>query len=254
MIPRLIEVGPLTFHTYGLIMGSAILTGWYVAKKRASLYKIKEEIFDGWTVFIPITLGIISARLYHVFDYWYLYKTDLFQIIQLQKGGLGIWGGIAGGIIGVLIFCRIKKIKFLKVLDLLAPSVALGQAIGRFGNFVNQEGFGPPTNLPWAVFISPENRPPQYLLTSQFHPTFFYEAILDLIIFLSLIYLSKVYKRTGQTFALYLIFYSTVRFFIEFLRMDTWTIGTIKIAQLISIVGFTVGAWLFLRGRRGWPS
>ena len=134
-------------------------------------------------------------------------------------------------------------------LDLAAPSILLAQAIGRFGNYINQEGFGPPTNLPWAVYIDPQNRPTQYLLYSRFHPTFFYEAVLNLVFFLMLLLVSRSLKK-GQTFALYLIFYSAARSIAEIWRIDTWTVDGVKIAYLFSAGAFICGvALFFLRSR-----
>ncbi len=244
MIPKTVELGFFTFHTYGLILAISTLAGWYVAKKRSHLYKIKQEILEDWILIIPLATALAGARLYHVLDYWSVYKSNPGNILLIQNGGLGIWGWLIGMIFGIYLVCSVKKIKVLPVLDLIAPSIALGQAIGRIANWVNQEGFGPPTNLPWKVYINPENRPEKYLLTNHFHPTFFYEAILSLLSFLLLIYFYKFFKKPGQIFALYLIFYSTIRFFMEFYRIDTWAIGELKIAQVVAVIGMLVGTTL----------
>lgn len=241
MIPKIIEIGPLTFHIYGLIIGIAALTGWYVTKSRAHYYKIDKKIFDDWVLIIPLLTSIIGARLYHVLDYWSIYSKNPIDIIKIQNGGLGIWGAIAGGIVAIYYICKAKNINFLRTLDLVAPSMALAQAIGRLGNWINQEGFGPPTTLPWKVYIEPQNRPYQYILTNYFHPTFFYEAALNLVVFVLLICLGKKFNKPGQIFAFYLIFYSTARFFLEFLRLDTWTIGAVKIAQILSAISIIAG-------------
>ncbi len=249
MIPKTIEIGPATIHTYGLVIALAVLVGWYVAKKRAHLYKIDIKIFDSWILAIPLLVGIIGARLYHVLDYWSTYSKEPMMIIQIQNGGLGIWGALIGVFIGFLYVSRVKKIKFSNVLDLAAPSMAVGQAIGRIGNWVNQEGFGQPTNMPWKVYIDPQNRPSQYLLAPYFHPTFFYEAALNLFIFITLMYFSKRLKKPGQIFALYLILYGTVRFSLEFYRMDTWQFANIKVAQLLSIIAVSLGLFQ-LKGKK----
>ncbi|MBI2034806.1 MAG: prolipoprotein diacylglyceryl transferase [Candidatus Levybacteria bacterium] len=145
-----------------------------------------------------------------------------------------------------------KRLNIWSILDLAAPSILLGQTIGRIGNYINQEGFGPPTSAPWGVFIDPQNRPTQYVLYTRFHPTFFYEALLDAIFFILLIYLSKRLNVSGQLFAFYLIFYSLARFITEFWRIDTATIGEIKVAHVISIFAFMIGLLLFsTRKRRG---
>src|SRR3990167_5170542 len=218
MIPRSIDIGPFSIHLYGLIIAFAIFCGWYLAQKRAKIYKIPQKIFDDPVLLIPLVLSIAGARLYHVLDLWSYYGKNLVDIIKIQNGGLGIWGGILGMILGFLIVSKVKKLDLLKSLDLAAPSIILGQAIGRFGNYINHEGFGPPTNLPWWVSIAPQNRPEQYFLYTRFHPTFFYEAVLNLIFFILLLYLTGKVKIKGQIFALYLIFYSVARSISEFWR------------------------------------
>ena len=245
MIPRSIEIGPLSFHLYGLIIAFAIFCGWYLAKKRAKIYRIPQKIFDDPILLIPLALSIIGARAYHVLDYWSYYSQNLIAVFYLANGGLGIWGGILGMLLGFLIVAKVKNLDLLKILDLAAPSDILGQAIGRFGNYVNQEGFGPPTNLPWGVFIDPQNRPTQYLLYTRFHPTFFYEVFLNLIFFILLLYLAGKLKVKGQIFALYLVFYSVARFITEFWRIDTWVIDGIKISYLFSVCAFIFGVMLF---------
>lgn len=247
MLPPGIDIGPFTIHLYGFIIALSIYAGYALAKKRAYLYKIPKSLFDEPLLILPLFLSIAGARLYHVLDYWSVYSQNLISIFFVQNGGLGIWGALGGVVLGFYIFAKIRKLNFLTVLDLLAPSLLLGQAIGRIGNYINQEGFGPPTNLPWGVHIRPENRPLQYLNQSHFHPTFFYEAILDLIFFVVLLYLAKKLKIRGQVFALYLILYSLGRFIIEFWRIDTATVGQIKIAHVLSIAAFILGAILFLK-------
>lgn len=254
MLPKVINLGPLTLHLYGLIIAIAVFLGWLLAKKRAYLYKIPQALFDDPVLIIPLFLAIVGARVYHVADYWEIYSKNLPSIFAIQNGGLGIWGSLIGILAGFWIVAKVKKLDLLSILDLAAPSILLGQSIGRFGNFINQEAFGPPTSAPWGVYISPENRPAQFLSSSHFHPTFFYEAALDFIFFIILLYLSKksIVKDqmsivNGQLFALYLIFYSTGRFIAEFWRIDTATIGTIKIAHVLAIATFVFGAWLFVK-------
>lgn len=249
MIPKAIEIGPLAVHLYGIIIALAIFTGWLVAKKRAHLYQIPKALFDDPILLVPLILAIVGARLYHVFDYWDFYFHNPLSAVNIQNGGLGIWGGLFGAFIGFLIVAKVKKLQFWSVLDLASPALILGQAIGRFGNFVNQEAFGPPTNLPWGIFIRPENRPAEFASSTHFHPTFFYEAILDAIFFVILIYLSKpstvnrqqTTTKPGQTFALYLILYSIGRFIVEFWRIDTATIENFKVAHVLSIIAFILG-------------
>ncbi|MCR4277778.1 MAG: prolipoprotein diacylglyceryl transferase [Candidatus Curtissbacteria bacterium] len=295
MIPRSFEIGPLTLHLYGLVIALSILAGWALAKNRAHLYKIPKSLFDEPMLLTPLILGLIGARLYHVLDLWSHYSQNPSEILKIANGGLGIWGGLFGILVGFVLIAKIKKVKILSLLDLIAPSLMLSQSIGRFGNFINQEAFGPPTTLPWGVYIEPANRPIQYMEFSRFHPTFFYEAALDLLFFFILLYLSKpssshslpsssrtrgsrfsiwssislrpfltvsVVERSrmtiektlglnlkvpGQTFALYLILYAIGRFTVEFVRIDTWTISQIKVAQILAAVTILIGIFTFFR-------
>ena len=249
MLPRSIDLGPVSIHLYGLIIAIAVYAGWHLAKKRAHSYKIPTKIFDDPILLIPLVLSIIGARFYHVADNWQIYSTDPVTILYIANGGLGIWGAILGLFLGFAIVARVRKIDLLSTLDLAAPSILLGQAIGRFGNYINQEGFGPPTNAPWGVFIEKQYRPTEFLSSAHFHPTFFYEAVLDFIFFLILLKIAPNLKKKGQVFALYLIFYSVSRFISEFWRIDTWTVGTIKIAQVLSVLTFITGFLLFLRNK-----
>lgn len=249
MFPNSFSVGPFTLHFYGLIIAFASIAGWYIAKGRAHLYKIPLKLFDDPILFLPIILGIASARAYHVVDYWEIYSQNLPSIFAIQNGGLGIWGGLTGVFVGFWLVAKIRKINFLSIMDLISPSLILGQAIGRLGNYFNQEGFGPPTNLPWGVFIDPIQRPLQYQSSTRFHPTFFYEAVIDFMVFLLLIKLSKKLTNPGQIFGLYLLFYSAGRFAVEFLRIDTATIGYIKVAQVLSIAVAMTGVY-FLKFRK----
>lgn len=242
-----IQIGFFTFHLYGIIIAIAIYLGYALAKRRAALYKIPKKIFDDPLLLVPLTLAIIGARAYHVLDYWSLYSKRPVEILYIANGGLGILGAIAGAVFGFWLVCKIRKLNFLSVLDLVSPSLLLGQAIGRLGNYVNQEGFGPPTNKLWGVYISPDHRPYQFANFNYFHPTFFYEAVIDLIFFVLILSLASRFKKRGQVFALYLMLYSTGRFAVEFWRIDTWMISGLKIAHLISIVAFLVGAYLLTR-------
>ena len=244
-MPREVDFGPLTIHFYGLVIAIAIFIGWFLARKRAYLYKIPQKIFDDPILIIPLVLAIIGARFYHVLDYWDYYSNNPNQIHAIWNGGLGIWGALVGIFIGFFIVVKLKKLNVLDVLDVASPSILLGQALGRFANFINQEGFGPPTEKPWGIFIDQLHRPAEFINSTHFHPTFFYEAIINFIFFIILLIISQRLKR-GQVFSLYLVFYASGRFIVEFWRIDTWIIGSVKVAQVLAILAFLLGIWLFV--------
>src|SRR3989344_1066842 len=202
MIVAQIKIGFLTIHLYGLIIAVSIYAGYLLAKRRFSAYRIPRKIFDDPILLLPLVLAIVGARLYHVLDYWLVYSQRPIEIFYITSGGLGIWGAIAGAVLGFWFVAKVRNLNFLSTLDLASPSLLLGQAIGRIGNYVNQEGFGPPTSLPWGVYINPDRRPAIYSQYNFFHPTFFYEAFIDLIFFVLILSLASRLKKRGQAFAL----------------------------------------------------
>ena len=237
----MIQVGPIPLHLYGLTIAIALWIAFKLVKNRAALYGLDtSDVEDLFILMAPLVL--IGARLYHVLDKWGYYSQNLGEIPALWHGGLGIFGALFGGFLGVIIFAKIKNLKPINFFDLLAPPVALAQSIGRLGNFANQEAFGPPTNLPWGVSIRSENRPEMWINYSKFHPTFFYESILLLGISLILFYFER-YKgrKNGQITALYCILYCTSRLTTEFYRFDTAVIGPLKTAQVLSILLIIIG-------------
>ena len=236
-------------NLYGLLISLSILCCILVVH---SLIKNEdEEIFWG-VAFWTIVSGIIGARIYHVLSNFQFYLNNPVIILEVWNGGLGIWGAIIGGLIGATIFLKNKNQKILYWLDLMAVVLPLGQAIGRWGNFFNQEIFGRPTNLPWGIYINPQNRPPQFASFQRFHPLFLYESVLNLILF-GILFLSfvcrvpqtggvpqKKYREkspAGVFTALYFGSYSIIRFFLEYLRINPWTIADLNVSQCVSILG-----------------
>jgi phosphatidylglycerol:prolipoprotein diacylglycerol transferase len=207
---------------------------------------------------------MIGARLYHVFSNpeggmvgWDYYREHPVEILYVWQGGLGIYGAIVGGLLGVLLYAWRAGLRPLRWLDYGAPGLALGQAVGRWGNFVNQELYGPPTDLPWGLTIDPAHRivpyndlekyPPDTL----FHPTFLYESLWCLLLFGGLAVVAQRFKprlKDGDIFFGYLIGYPLGRFFLEYLRPDAWMIGPIAAAQLFALIGVVgAGATLIVR-------
>src|ERR671917_74049 len=201
-----------------------------------------------------IALGIVVARAYHVITDYDLYRGDPFPaVFAVWNGGLGIYGGVVGGFLGLLIFARIRGISPWVFADAVAPGLVLAQAIGRWGNYFNQELFGRPSELPWAIRIAPENRPTGYADAATFHPTFLYESIWDVVVCLILLWVARRFAdrlKDGDLFVLYVSLYSFGRFFVEALRVDPAFLigGTIRGNPLVSSVlalGFAM--ILFLR-------
>ena len=183
-----------------------------------------------------VPLAVIGARLYYVLFKLEYYLRNPRLILAIWEGGLAIHGAIIVSIIVAIIFAKVKKINFLSFADIAAPALILGQAIGRWGNYVNQEAYGSETNLPWAIYVDGAYR----------HPTFLYESIWNLVVFGALVYLlRKASLKPGSIFSLYLAGYSLGRVFIEGLRTDSLMLGPFRVAQLISGAFILVGILLF---------
>ena len=207
--------------------------------------------------------AVIGARIWHIFTpppsmvaqgittQWYL--THPLDMINIRNGGLGIPGAIIGGALAMWVYCRNKKISFMNLADTVIPGVALAQAIGRWGNFFNQEVYGLPTNLPWKMYIDPAHRVPGYQNYDYFHPLFLYESLWNLLNMAILLWVARRFEkwlRPGDIFFMYMIMYSIGRFGLEFLRLDASQVGGINFNQtFVVIVALVAGLFLFLDHR-----
>jgi phosphatidylglycerol:prolipoprotein diacylglycerol transferase len=248
MNPVAFTIGPVSVYWYGIFIVTAAMVGGWVATIEARRRGLDpDEVWNG--LIVALILGIVGARLYHVFSSplggsvgWSYYRQNPLAIFKIWEGGLGIYGAIVGGVLGVLLFCWIRKLKPLEWLDVGAPGLAIAQVIGRWGNFVNQELYGPPTDLPWGITIVPENRYLEYRSLppeTRFHPVFLYESLWSLLGFALLMWVGRRFKdrlRKGGIFLLYLIWYPLGRFFIEFLRPDAWMLGPLAAAQVFALI------------------
>ena len=215
---------------YGILMASGMIIGTLLAIKEGKRVGIKEDdILDLAIVAIPS--GLIGARLYYVIFNWDYYSQNISQILNFRGGGMAIHGALIGGILAGYLFSRYKKMSFFKLADTVIIGVPLAQAIGRWGNFINQEAHGGPTNLPWGIMVNGE----------KVHPTFLYESIWNIGIFIFLWIFRKKKQYEGEVIVLYTILYSLGRFFIEGLRTDSLMIGPFRMAQVISLVGVIGG-------------
>ena len=253
--PLLVELGPLAIRLYGLLIAVAVLLGLWVSSQLAKMRGLDPGVISDLLPLIVLS-AVIGARLYYVLFEWQQYQINWLEAFQIWKGGIAIHGALLGGSIAVIAYSRWMKLSFWALMDVLLPSVALGQAIGRWGNFFNSEAFGLPTSLPWKLFIPVANRPAAYLNESWFHPTFLYESIWDLGLFVLLILLFRQRRTNGEWLlpkggisCVYALGYSLGRFWIEGLRLDPLCLwgslgeaNCLRMAQLVSLILAIAGA------------
>ena len=256
--PIIFRIGPIAVYWYGVLIVTGAMLAAHITSRMSSRSGHNPEIAWNLLIICLIT-GILGARLYHVIDKWdETYRDNLAQVFGFQMSGFGIFGAVAGGLLGVWVFARYHKLRFLEWVDYIAPGLILAQAIGRWGNFFNQELYGYPTDLPWGIYIPPEHRLASFEAYERFHPTFLYESILNFAGFLILFYLARNWRKNrlyGDIFFLYGIVYPVIRFFIEFQRPDAWKIGGVPTAQWISIGSVLFFAsLLFIRRKLRRPS
>ncbi len=235
--PVLFASGPVTIRWYGVMISVAIIVAGLLAIREAKRIGISEdEVLYVLVWAVPAALA--GARLFHVIDAWDYYITYPLQILAIQEGGLAIYGGLAGGLLAGAWAARRKGILSWKLLDIAAPSMILGQAIGRIGCFINGDHQGAPANLPWATaYVNPGSLAPD---SEPRHPTQVYELLYDLAVFALLIALRPRLKRDGMVFALYAALYAFGRFWISALREDAPFLMGLKEDQVISVLAFLV--------------
>lgn len=248
-IPVEFTVANFTIRIYGLTMALAVLVGYLTARSFAWRFGIGKQEVDDIAFWITIA-GIFGARIYYVAFNWSMYAGDWSEIYKIWHGGISIFGAIIAGIIFVFFYARHKAYSPYQLLDLCAISLPLAQAIGRFGNFFNQEAFGLPTSLPWKMYVPELMRPPNFREMNFFHPAFLYEAIASVLIYLILTRFLMIRARPGVLAFSYLGLYSVSRFFIEGIRLDSTFIYGVKIDQIIAILGVLV-AGLMISYRQG---
>lgn len=262
-MPTSFNIGPIPIHFYGIILMLGALAAAFLADREARRRGMNSEIV--WDVFVWVLIGgIIGARIWHIFtpppsmvaqgitvEY---YLTHPLDAIAVWKGGLGIPGAVIGGGLALLLYTRRNHLNFGTWADIAAPALALGQAIGRWGNFVNQEIYGAPTDLPWAVHIDPQYRLPGFENIETYHPLFLYESLWNLFNMLFLLWLGRRYKERllpGDVFLTYLVVYPVGRFFLEFLRLDASQVAGINANQtLMAIVALLAAGLLVWRRYR----
>jgi phosphatidylglycerol:prolipoprotein diacylglycerol transferase len=262
-MPEGFYLGPYLIRFYGIIIMIGVLLGGWLASKEAKRRGHDPEIV--WDLIIWLIIGgVIGARLWHVFTptpsaiaegvTTLFYLTHPFDLINIRNGGLGIPGAVIGGAVALYFFARKRGLNFTEWTDIAAPSLALGQAIGRWGNYFNQELYGAPTTLPWKIFIEPLNRLHGFESVEYYHPLFLYESLWNLANMSLLIWLTRRYAgqlKHGDIFLVYLIVYPLGRFALDFLRLDASMLGGVNANQTAMAVVALISATLLLwRHRR----
>lgn len=247
--PIAFSIGSYHIYWYGIIIASGLLLAVGYAMKTAPRYNVNASKLIN-CVLVGIITGIIGARLYFCFFQWDYYSKNPVEILHINNGGLAIYGGIIGSMIGGLIIVKIQKMKVMPVLDIAMISFLIGQGIGRWGNFMNQEAYGTPTDLPWGMMSEGTNM-------VAVHPCFLYESIWCLLGFVILHFYGKYkQKYAGQIFYMYLVWYGFERMIVEGLRTDSLYLPfspfgfDIRVSQLLSLLIFLVGIILLILNRK----
>jgi len=264
-----VEIGSFSIRWYGLLIAIAVIIGTTLAQKLAIRRGINPDLIGDLTIWLVIG-AIPAARAYYVIFSWERFQDQPWvpilgglsvpRMFAVWEGGIAIHGAIIGGTIAAIIFAKLNKVSVWKLSDIAMPSLILGQAIGRWGNFFNSEAFGSPTNLPWKLLIPPDKRPPEFYAEPFFHPTFLYESVWNLMVFTILIMIFNRFPQAkrGTLVMVYLITYSLGRVWIEGLRTDSLMFGSLRIAQLISLSAIAIGGlglwWLYGKGGQLWDT
>jgi phosphatidylglycerol:prolipoprotein diacylglycerol transferase len=261
-IPLPFGLQPFHIYFYGILIMAGVIAAAFIAQAEAKRRGLDPNFL--WdALFWVVLAGIVGARIWHIFTpppsmveqgittQWYL--THPLDMINIRNGGLGIPGAVIGGALALLILCRRRKMSFLTWADIAVPGVALAQAIGRWGNYFNQELYGKPTNLPWKIYIDPLHRVPGYENNDYFHPLFFYESLWNVLIMALLLFAARrleKWLKPGDIFLAYMILYAIGRFSLEFLRLDASQVGGINFNQtFMVVVALVAGVILFLNHR-----
>lgn len=249
--PVAFSLGPIDVHWYGIIIGVGIALGYFLAVRESEKRGLDKELFSDLLLW-AIPIAILSARTYYVIFEWSYYSQHPEQIIAIWNGGLAIHGALIGSVITAIVFTKKRNISFWQIADIAAPSIILGQAIGRWGNFINQEAHGGEVtrtfleNLKLPDFIVNQ----MYINGAYYHPTFLYESLWNLLGFVILILLRRFNLRRGELFLTYTIWYSVGRYFVEGMRTDSLMLTeTLRMAQTISIAFIVISVFILIYRR-----
>lgn len=233
-IPRVaFSIFGVNVYWYGVIIVSAMVIALLLCKKDDGKYGIEFKTILDLAIYV-IPISIICARIYYVVFNFSIYENNIMRVFDFRTGGLAIYGGIIGAVITIYVYCKLKKVNFIDILDYVVPFLALGQSIGRWGNFVNVEAYGTETTLPWRMGIFEGG------IYKEVHPTFLYESISTFLIFVLLYLIRNNRKYKGQITYIYLALYGVVRMIIEGLRIDSLMYQNLRISQALSLLLFVI--------------
>jgi prolipoprotein diacylglyceryl transferase len=248
-----LNIGPLPLHMYGLLLAVGVVVGTLISERRWQRWGHERRDIGDMIVVVVIS-GVVGARLYHVATDYQLFEHHWIRVFEIWRGGLSIWGVIIAGVLAVIVMARIRHVDTLGIMDAMTVGLMTAQALGRWGNYFNQELFGEPTRLPWGLEIDRAHRPAGFTQFTTFHPTFLYESLYLIILVVILLAVERRFVlRRGQSTALYLAMYTFGRFWFENLRIDpAHTIFGLRVnawVSLLACIGTT--AWFVWLGRRG---
>ena len=243
--PQCFSVGPLNIHFYGLIIAVGLMLAVYYCSKRSHQFGMTEDtLLDGVLCVTPV--AILFARIYYCAFSWKTYASNPISVLYIWEGGIAIYGGVIGAILGVIVFCKVKKLRITAVLDLVSLGFLIGQSLGRWGNFFNREAFGAETGSFFRMGLMKASTG----VVTYYHPTFLYESVWNLMGFLLLHFLSKKRKYDGQIALGYLAWYGLGRAFIEGLRTDSLYIGSFRVSQLLAAGSCVIALAILLYNTR----
>ncbi|EAE7677687.1 TPA: prolipoprotein diacylglyceryl transferase [Listeria monocytogenes] len=254
--PVAIQIGSISVKWYGVIIASAVVIALLLALSEANKRKMDKEIIVDLLIW-AIPISIISARIYYVIFEWDFYKNNLGEIVKIWHGGIAIYGALIGAVLTAIIFSQIKKISFWQLADVVAPSLIIAQAIGRWGNFMNQEAHGAETT---RSFLESLHLPDfiinqMYIDGAYYQPTFLYESLWNVLGFIVLLIIRRTKIRRGELFLGYVIWYSFGRFFIEGMRTDSLMWGDFRVSQVLSLllIVLSIGIIIYRRMKMNPP-
>ncbi|MEI3607444.1 prolipoprotein diacylglyceryl transferase [Pseudogracilibacillus sp. SE30717A] len=248
-----LQAGPISIYWYGVIIATGLFLGLWLATKEADRLGLKKDLIVDLIMFAA-PIAIIFARIYYVIFEWENYQgAPFWKLFAVWEGGIAIHGALIGAVLTAIVYARVKKVSFWQLADIVAPSLILGQAIGRWGNFMNQEAHGGPISE--AAYQNFYQYLPDFIMNQMciggtlYHPTFLYESVWNILVFILLIMIRKYNPLRGELFLTYIATYSIGRFFIEGMRTDSLFLGPIKQAQFLSLL-LIIGAIILIIYRR----